>query len=63
MDKDKITLLATEAFEKAERLRLMGMQNVSREYEQRKADAVQYALAEAAANEARSALYLAIEGK
>ena len=62
MTKEEISALATDAFEKRERARMLGLCNQPTDYEERKKAAVEYALACAEANQAERALQDAIKG-
>lgn len=60
MRREEIAALAVEAFEKAERVRMLGMSNSPTDYEERKKAAVEYALAQAEAAVAKAKLDAAI---
>lgn len=60
MRREEIAALAVDSFEKAERLRMLGMTNTPTDYEDRKKAAVEYALAQAEADEAKRKLDAAI---
>lgn len=62
MRREEIAALSVEAFEKQERLRMLGMSNTPTDYEERKKAAVEYALAAHEASEASRKLNDAIRG-
>jgi hypothetical protein len=62
MRREEIAALAMDAFEKAERLKMLGMTNTPTDYEERKKSAVEYAQAQADAYEAKVKLDRAIGG-
>ena len=56
MRREEIAALAIEAFEKYERLKMLGMCNTPTDYEEAKKASVDYALAIAEAREAKNKL-------
>jgi hypothetical protein len=62
MRREEIAALAIDAFEKWERVKGLGMSNTPLEYDSRKQAAVEYALAQAEAVEAKAKLDKAIQG-
>lgn len=62
MRREEVATLAVEAFEKQERLNMLGMCATPVEYEDRKKAAVEYALAQHEASEAARKLSDAIRG-
>lgn len=62
MRREEIAALAVEAFEKAERVRMLAMTNTPTDYEERKKAYVEYALAQDEAEQAKRKLDEAIRG-
>ncbi|HEX8106689.1 MAG TPA: hypothetical protein VF516_03125 [Kofleriaceae bacterium] len=62
MRREEISALAIDAFEKGERVRMLGMTNTPTDYEDRKKAAVEMAIAEAEAADAKRTLDAAIKG-
>lgn len=63
MRREEIAALAIDAFEKFQKMTMLGMSNQPTDYEERKKAAVDYAIAKFDAFEAKAKLDVAVKGE